>query len=310
MLEKNYAVLCDDIEAGRIGGVELLGLEEESLKKILMYVEPDKERADELRSIFAQGFDEPVASKIWPKLIKSVGKGYGAFRIYTENLKKYMGDIPHINPGLFGPETFIADHYKDNLFKLNFDAAYFEFIPVSKGVESDEVLTKNEIQTGQEYRLVVTTLTGLYRYVLDDVIKVEDMDGNVPVISYAYDVKNSFVLAGHYITVKDIYDCVYSLMKDTGLRIDDYSYHPVERENALELSLELHGEDEIKNFDEKKCTDLLEKKLFDILGIPEDAQDFKVRIIPEEPETSQLRSETLAYTRRVSYSQVLPRRLF
>ncbi len=309
MLEKHHAVICDDIEKGSISGMDLIGLEPEFVEVLKRIIRPNKERADELRGIFSQGFDEPVAKKIWPWLKNTVAKGYGSFRIYTDNLRRFMGNLSNIEPGIFCSEVFIAGRWKKDLFKMDISTSYYEFIPFSEGMEDDCILSMRELEVYKEYRLVVTTETGLYRYKLDDVIRVEGMDDGVAVISYAYDVKNSFYIGDLYFTEKQIYAAVCVLREEKGLLIEDYSFHPDSEDGSIYLYLELRGDGEIPEGELENCEKTVSRTLLDGIEEAEDGTDINVHIILNEPETSQLNSEMVAYRNQLSYNQMLPMRL-
>lgn len=64
-------------------------------------------------------------------------------------------------------------------------ANLFEFIPVSE-LESAEPLTLlgHELQVGQEYDLVVTHRSGLYRYDMNDIVRCEGFHGTAPIIAF------------------------------------------------------------------------------------------------------------------------------
>ena len=68
-------------------------MSEETRSSLLKKIKPMPERAQELREIFRQGFEEPIVPRIWPKLQFLTGVGSGGFKVYADKIKeKYMGE--------------------------------------------------------------------------------------------------------------------------------------------------------------------------------------------------------------------------
>lgn len=65
LLEKQWTMMCDDIEYGTISFAENIPeIYQNKLRKKLI---ANPQRAQELREIFFEGFQKPVASRIWPE---------------------------------------------------------------------------------------------------------------------------------------------------------------------------------------------------------------------------------------------------
>ena len=63
-MEQHWELLVNDIEQGTIDlGIKM---SEEVRSSLLKKIQPMPERAQELRGIFMQGFEEPIVPKLWP----------------------------------------------------------------------------------------------------------------------------------------------------------------------------------------------------------------------------------------------------
>ena len=62
-MEQHWELLVNDIEQGTIDlGIKM---SEEVRSSLLKKIQPMPERAQELRGIFMQGFEEPIVPKLW-----------------------------------------------------------------------------------------------------------------------------------------------------------------------------------------------------------------------------------------------------
>jgi hypothetical protein len=61
---------------------------------------------------------------------------------------------------------------------------YFEFLP-EDAEDSAEALGVEDLEEGRSYRILVTTPAGLYRYDIQDVVRVEGFRGRAPLLAFA-----------------------------------------------------------------------------------------------------------------------------
>jgi len=182
-LERNHEKLTRDIEQGTLDGASWLSSEEKRRYRALFDADP--ERAEELCGIFEKGFDEPVIPKIWPKCRRVTAGGSADFLIYKRHLMRYTGSVPVSDGAHAASEAIIGRECGDGLFRLEYGESYFEFIPEDREEGSQNALAAEELEEGRYYDVILTNRSGLYRYDLRDVIKVERMENGVPVYSLA-----------------------------------------------------------------------------------------------------------------------------
>lgn len=213
--------LCDDIENGKVNqDVEVSDYTRERLDSMLA---PDPERAEELRKIFSGGFGEPVVPRIWPKLSFIGAIGSGGFSIHTDKVKRFVGpNVTFCNLVIAASETIVAvaNGCDTDEFILLPQAAFFEFIP-----EDDpcEVIPIDELEPGKKYEVVVTTLSGLYRYRLMDVIEVTGFYGQIPTVRFSHRGNVYIDIAGEKTTEGDLLRAVGTFERETGIEISEYA---------------------------------------------------------------------------------------
>ena len=190
-LKDNWEMLCDDIEKGIINpGIRITP---ELKKEYSRKFKPNPKRAAELRKEFEKGFSDPIAPRIWPKLTWAYGMVGSNLKVYVDKIRKYIGyDIPIHGMGFAAAEGFFA-----KATELDSDdgvllphCLFFEFLPVNDDEEEpDENVTPvliDNLETGKKYELVVSNFSGLYRYRMEDIIKVTGMHNNTPMIEFLY----------------------------------------------------------------------------------------------------------------------------
>lgn len=256
-LEKHWRDLCADIASGSPDhfGKNIPESFRESLSGSLI---PDPGRAEELTVIFEQGFDAPVLPKIWRKLSKIYAFGDGTFGIYSDSIRRYIGDTALLNgfftesTALIGVETDVHGQYR-----LDISNAFTEFVPTDG---SGKAVSAPDTEAGKDYSLLVSTYSGLYRYHLNDIVHIESVKHGIPVFSYRYNAAQTLKLAGCEITDELVGGCVKALRSASGADITDYAYMSGDYGRSVTVMLEINN-DNTAGLDVNELSAQLEKLL-------------------------------------------------
>lgn len=185
-LEHNWKVLTEDIAAGTIHkDIDIPDAVRKQLEPALI---PMPERARQLREIFEQGFDSPVAGRIWKKLKFIMAINGAVFQTYMDKLLPYIGGIPFhymgygASEGAFAP---VIDVGWPGAYVFAPELGFFEFLPVDMG-DTLETCEIRSLQAGKKYEMVHTGYAGLYRYRMGDVLEVAGFYQNAPVMKFCY----------------------------------------------------------------------------------------------------------------------------
>ena len=221
---ENYDILCDDIQSGRIS--DKIDIPSDIKEKLNKKLRPAPKRADELRKIFKEN-PEDLMKKIWSKLCFIMGIGSGEFSSFTGKLKKLCGnDAVFYNETYSSSESLIAGGMETGTedYFLLFDNGFFEFIPVED--ENSRPLMFHELKVGELYEIVITNLSGLYRYRIKDVVRVTGYKGKVPLLRFAYRKNQVINITGVKLTAEHITGAVKSFEERTGIIVNDYCIYP------------------------------------------------------------------------------------
>ena len=161
---------------------QIVGLDTEQLLKAFRSLEndwqkmlaelPESGRREEVRRILSEGFDVPVARRLWPHLERIIAFGAGQMYESCNALKRYTGGIPHNHGYYFTEETIFGKAVGDdsNLFECIRNYNVYELMPANSLGENVKPLLWSSAKVGEAYFIVVTGHSGLYRYLTDHVV--------------------------------------------------------------------------------------------------------------------------------------------
>mmetsp|Transcript_12273 Transcript_12273/g.18821 ORF Transcript_12273/g.18821 Transcript_12273/m.18821 type:complete len:640 (-) Transcript_12273:51-1970(-) len=244
VLDENWDKLVKAIETGSLP--KDLKIENDIRKELELNLEPDFDRAQELKQIRRDYKDALVAVKenndasqpslarrLWPNLHTILASETGTFQIYGEKLRaQYIGqDIIVYSPlyaateGLIGVNPDI--HGKS--FVLHPNAMFYEFYPIDETkdddvVDSEKTLFIEQLEVGKEYEVIITNLTGLYRYRFGDVVRCVGYHHEAPVVEVAYRKGQFLNASGERTSEETFYKALSrTATKDWGLTLKDYT---------------------------------------------------------------------------------------
>ncbi|MBA0833207.1 hypothetical protein Goarm_017536 [Gossypium armourianum] len=200
-LEDYWKELCSNIRTGYLSDWIADPACRNAMSSILTGPEP--ELADLIQQICEDKSWEGIIKELWPevKCISSIVTG--SMSQYIPLLEFYGGGIPLVSPNCGSSEACFGINLKplskpfDVSYTILPNMAYFEFLPVNNdgggmsrefelrgasatesSESTNETATVNKpvdlanVKIGRYYEVVVTTLAGLYRYRVGDILKV------------------------------------------------------------------------------------------------------------------------------------------
>jgi hypothetical protein len=168
---------------------------------------------------------------IWPNL-KIYVHGGVAFAPYRDSINRLMGKPTHYLDTYLASEGFFAfeNAHSNRSMQLVLDKGiYFEFIPFNEQnfdgdgeVRPDaEVLNIHQIQEGVDYALLITTCSGVWRYLIGDTVKFTDADKYEIIITGR--TKHFLSLCGEHLSVDNMNRAIELTSRDLGIRINEFT---------------------------------------------------------------------------------------
>jgi len=145
--------------------------------------------------------------EIWPNLrLLSCWKG-GTMPLYLRKLPDVYGDLPVRDLGYMASEgrgaTPLVNSGAGGV--LNVTSHFFEFLPEAERDDpSPTFLTADELESNQEYFIYFTTSAGLYRYDINDVVRVVDFYRQTPVVQFVRKGQGMTNITGEKLTESQV----------------------------------------------------------------------------------------------------------
>ncbi len=228
-IRSNWEMLVEDIRTGTINTD--VKMPEHVRESLLHKFEPMPERAEELKAVFENGgANTPFLKAVWPGMVCIVAIGTGSFHMYTEFVRKEFAtdDIKFYQRGIAASEgTFSAPYALDSDESVLLpDSVFYEFLPLEAGDDFSQIVTMDQVETGKKYELVITNLSGFYRYRMRDVVEIVGKHRNTPSIHFLYRLDNTLSIMGEKTTEAALQMAAYEAAEEMDVELIDFSVWP------------------------------------------------------------------------------------
>ena len=234
--------LVQDIAAGTITPPSPLS--PQTLAALQKFMRPDKDRAKALSALLEQGQFMP--HKIWPTLSLVSCWTKAAASFYLADFPQYFGSVPVCDITYGASEGRGTVFMGPGLQVLAIQSHFFEFIPEedidSAGLDNKALLA-HELEVGRNYFILFTTSGGLYRYNINDVVKVTGFHNSTPLLEFQYKGGNISSFTGEKITELQVTAAVRRAAAAAGLRLRFFTVIPTFKpEPHYQVWAELDGD--------------------------------------------------------------------
>lgn len=198
--EEIWKQICDDIREGTLSSRITIPKLRKSVSGI---ISKNPCLASQIEAICKelQGLNWfGLVPKLWPNAKYVYAIMTGSMQHYLKKLRHYVGDLPLVSADYGSTESWIGVNLDPSFppekvtFAIIPTFSYFEFIPLyplsqdfDPGMDDfseGEPLTLSQVKVGQQYEIVLTTFTGLYRCRLGDVVEVAGFYKGTPKLNF------------------------------------------------------------------------------------------------------------------------------
>ena len=258
-IKENRELLCMDIYHGRID--KEVKISDANREKLMKRIRPNPKRAKEVSNEIKKGMDE-IIPRIWPNIQFVAGIGTGGFSTYYKRAYQYTGKKVPFNNLVYAASEGVfaaARRMGDTSYVLIPDSGFYEFIPVGSKDDS-RTLTIDQLEQGIDYEMIITNLSGLYRYRLNDVVRVTGFYNEAPLIKFVYRKNQVLSLVGENMTIDAVRWCIEQFAVETGLTVIDYSLYGNTDSKPSFYEMFIEVDEVLSAKDLKDCRDILEEK--------------------------------------------------
>ena len=191
-LETLFSEIISDFNSGRISRLE--GVDEETrgiLERRLRIssgrireLEAVRKRRHGLELLENSDSGRNLYEEIWPEL-KVISCWCDGNAEYQVGEIKKMFSRAEIQPkGLLSTEALVSFPFFGEYSLLSVNSHFFEFEEWDGNPGKQKFFPAHQLQKGKQYKVVVTTNGGLYRYALGDIVEICDFWKKVPVMRF------------------------------------------------------------------------------------------------------------------------------
>ncbi|KAL3701543.1 hypothetical protein R1sor_019565 [Riccia sorocarpa] len=188
-LEEWWPEICEDLAAGKLSETRVqTGFVRAAVQP---YLRADPELAEFVKEECSKKSWNGIIRRLWPncRVIDTVCTG--SMSAYVPILYHYGDNLPVIcsllygtSEGFFGVNLNPLSPPEEISYALIPTVAYYEFSPIAGGEEdgADNVVDLTGVKEGEEYEIIVTTVSGLYRCRVGDIVRVVGYYNATPVV--------------------------------------------------------------------------------------------------------------------------------
>jgi len=106
---------------------------------------------------------------------------------------------------------------------LSLQTNYYEFIPEeSRSQDNSPVLLSHELERGKHYKVIITGENGLYRYDINDTVRVEKFYNQTPVLAFVRKTDDMLNITGEKVHVNQLIMTFQKLENEFRIKIRQF----------------------------------------------------------------------------------------
>jgi len=219
-IERWQNMIISDIEHGSLS--DSLKITPAIRKAMKNRLKPNPDRARELKEII-ENHGRLLPRHFWPEMKLIECWQGGMMKLYLQELDNYFGRVPKRDIGCVSTEARASIPITDETSSgvLAIQTNFYEFIP-KDGPDNAarNTLVCTQLEINKEYFIVVTTAGGLYRYNIDDIIKVTGFFNKTPLIEFVQKGLGASSLAGEKLYEAHINETMTRVLQKEKVLID------------------------------------------------------------------------------------------
>lgn len=273
--------LLRDLKKGKPMGV-VESIESKLFGRVSQLLRPSQQRCDELEQLFTQ--DEIVIKQAWPHLKLLVTWTCGscgialkaALKLMPENIK--VADLGYLSSEFRGS---VAYNFSNQSGLPTYRNHFFEFVEKDKWENGEQdFLLLDELKEGKDYYVFVTTPSGLYRYNMNDILRVSGFINRCPLLVFQQKGNGACNITGEKLYENQVVDAFqsmnwnaifYQVLADVSQSryVGFVEWHLQPEMDKAELALRMDQALRMRNieYDEKRASGRLQQ--FELRYLPE-----------------------------------------
>ncbi len=169
-----------------------------------------------------------MLGQIWPQLDLISCWADGTASNYVAQIQEYFPNVTIQPKGLMSTEACVSIPLVGHRgAALALRSHFFEFIPESEADSAaPTVLEAHELQEGQNYFILLTTSSGLYRYNIFDVVRCTGFFETTPLLTFLHKGAHISSITGEKITESQVVSAVRQASANSNIAVAQFTVTP------------------------------------------------------------------------------------
>jgi sterol desaturase/sphingolipid hydroxylase (fatty acid hydroxylase superfamily) len=249
--------LIEDIKTGQFYRKQ--NLNEPLARKIEHQLQAKPTRAHELQMLLDQ-YSLTIAN-VWPHLRLLTTWTGGSCGIVLDQLQQFLPEHTRVvDLGYIASEFHgtIPYDYKDKSGIPLLSDNFYEFVPKTDWEKGNPLfLLLDQLEQGKDYYIFITTQSGLFRYQMDDIIRMTGLYNKTPVLRFIQKGKGITSITGEKLYEIQIIDAIESCCKKMNMARPFFMALANKNKSCYEVFIE-------SNIMDKRFAEDLDRKLAEI----------------------------------------------
>ena len=262
VIMENFDRMVSEIRDGRLSEEVKEALSEQDYNEAAAARKPNPQRADELVKLKAKYGDELLPKHYWPNLAAANVWVQGNFALLLDKLRDYFPVTTvfrsfgyQASEGRFG--ISLENHWNYSMLITN--EYFYEFIPFDKrDEENPPTKLYHELELGERYFIIITNISGFYRYDMNDIVEVVGFHNKAPLIKFVQKGAGIVNIMGEKLSEEQVIDATQAAEAECPWTVNNYimfgDYSVFKYEYFVEFEENLTKEQKqlfLENLDEK-----------------------------------------------------------
>lgn len=241
-VNENGSDIIKDIYDGTLRADVLAEIAPADRNSVVKTFKPDKARARWLEDLFKTHNDKLMPKHYWPDLVCINTWKQGNCKLILPKLEGMYSDSTIIREFGYQASEARAGMVLGNEWEYSVlmgHIYFFEFIEEDKiNQENPDILSAHELQIGKSYYILITNGSGLFRYNINDIIRVCGFYNQFPLFEFLQKGEGITNLTGEKLSELHVIKAVDAASRAKNVKIEFYTMFCDPRSFAYKLYLE------------------------------------------------------------------------
>jgi GH3 auxin-responsive promoter len=235
----HWSTLVPEVAAGTFAAADALPAAQRDAVRGALFPAPERARELERKSELR----EPTVADLWPRLAGVMTWTGGSCALAADVVRAAVPSTTRIiEAGYVASElrgTVVVDADR-GLALPTLEDVFFEFVPAERWEAGDrDTLLLHQLEEGRDYQVIITTVGGLYRYWINDILRAGPKVEQSPTLTFMRKGRGVTNITGEKLTEHQVNEAIQAVARRHGYDIPFHLMLADEPRSAYIAALEI-----------------------------------------------------------------------